>query len=318
MPVQLAKLTLAAIDAAIEADQGAKFRQFLQKVLPHMSDAYRGEEDGFRSHLGASIIGDKCPRAIWYNFRWAEKARFPGRIIRLFNRGHLEEARFIAMLLTIDAQVYQQDANGKQYRISDVAGHFGGSGDGVVVGIPDLPPGVAAVTEWKTHNDQSYKALVKVGVREAKFVHFVQMQVYMLKMGITWSLYGAANKNDDHIHLELIQLDVAFAEQFIDRARQIIPRRDPPDKINKSAGWFDCKWCNHRPVCHLGEVPHRNCRTCKFSEVDAVKGGWHCGNEDRKMKMLFGPKPGISEEGEVFELSEKRQMVGCDLYERLF
>ena len=29
----------------------------------------------------------------------------PGRILRLFNRGHLEEARFIALLLLIGVQV---------------------------------------------------------------------------------------------------------------------------------------------------------------------------------------------------------------------
>ena len=41
-------------------------------------------------------------------------------MLRLFNRGHIEEARFIAMLLTIGMPVYQQDAEGKQFRI-----HFG-------------------------------------------------------------------------------------------------------------------------------------------------------------------------------------------------
>ena len=26
--------------------------------------------DGFRDHLGASIIGKSCARALWYDFRW--------------------------------------------------------------------------------------------------------------------------------------------------------------------------------------------------------------------------------------------------------
>ncbi len=46
----LAVKTLAAIEAAIVADQGAKFRGFEGQVFPHMDDAYRSEaEDGFRS-----------------------------------------------------------------------------------------------------------------------------------------------------------------------------------------------------------------------------------------------------------------------------
>ena len=27
-------------------------------------------DDGFRDHLGASIIGKECRRALWYDFRW--------------------------------------------------------------------------------------------------------------------------------------------------------------------------------------------------------------------------------------------------------
>lgn len=315
MTFVLATKTLSAINAAIEVDQGGAYRQNMQRVLPHMHDAYRGAEDGFRSHLGASVIGGKCGRAIWYGFHWTTKSIFPARILRLFNRGHLEEGRLIAALLTIGVQVYQQDENGKQFRITGVAGHFGGSGDGVAVGLPDLPPNTPAVTEWKTHNDKSFIALVKLGVREAKFEHFVQMQIYMRKMGIQYALYGAVNKNDDHIHMEIITLDPAFADTFIERARTIIMLKAAPAKINNSAGWFECKYCDHRPVCHLGQAPARNCRTCKFVEVNTDKGGWHCGNEARQMKMLFGPSEGISIEGERYECSDARQQTGCSLYE---
>jgi hypothetical protein len=314
MTFTLAKKTLAAIDAAIEADQGASFRLNLQKVLPHIGDAYRGHDDPFRSHMGASVIGGECGRAIWYGFHWTTKPHFSGRIIRLFNRGHLEEARFIAALLCINVQVFQQDANGKQYRISDHGGHFGGSGDGVGIGIPDLAPDVAALLEFKTHNDTSFKALIKSGVRAAKFEHFVQMQVYMRKMGLVQAMYGAANKNDDHLHLEIVTLDPQLADQFIARAGTLIQHVAPPKKINESPGWFTCKWCDHRPVCHLKAPPERNCRTCRYSEA-RQDGNWWCENKDRQMKMIFGPAPGCSEPGETFQLTEARQRKSCDFYE---
>jgi hypothetical protein len=317
MPILLAKKTLAAINAAIEADQGGAYRQNLQRVLPHMSDAYRGAEDnGFRSHLGASVMGQKCGRAIWYGFHWTTAPTFEGRMLRLFNRGHLEEGRLIAALLTIGCQVYQQDAEGKQYRISDHGGHFGGSGDGVVVGIPDLPAGTPALTEWKTHNDKSYQAVAKDGVREAKFEHFVQQQIYMHKMGLGWSLYGAVNKNDDHIHLELVKHDPAIAEQFVGRAKTVIMMRAAPSKIHESAGWYECKFCDHRPVCHLGAAPERNCRTCKHSEPDIHNGGWWCNNEERRMRMVVGPTENVSNPGETYQLTKERQLTACELYER--
>ena len=30
--------------------------------------------DGFRSHLGASLIGKECERALWYDFRWVTRS----------------------------------------------------------------------------------------------------------------------------------------------------------------------------------------------------------------------------------------------------
>ena len=44
-----------------------------------------------RAHLGASMIGRECNRALWYGFRWATVPNFPGRVLRLFKRGHDEE-----------------------------------------------------------------------------------------------------------------------------------------------------------------------------------------------------------------------------------
>jgi hypothetical protein len=299
MAIILATKTLAAIEAQIESDQGAAFRANTGKVLPHMDDAYRGvdPDGGFRSHLGASGIGDNCARKIWYQFHWALKPNFSGRMLRLFNRGHLEEARFIAMLLSIGVQVYQQDAQGKQFRISDVGGHFGGSGDGVGIGIPDLAAGTSFLLEFKTHNDKSFIKLQKEGVQLAKPVHYVQMQTYMRKMNLTVALYGAVNKNNDEIHLELIYLDTLCADQFLDRAKQIIMMRTAPKKLNESIGYYECKWCDLKYICHLDEKPAVNCRTCYYSHTEE-DGTWRCGNAGAQNMVI--PK--------------ELQLTGCAAY----
>lgn len=267
--------TLQAIDAAIAADQGAAYRGWLGKVIMHIGDAYRDQNEGHRTHMGASLLGGECPRSIWYGFRWATKSNFGGRLLRLFNRGHLEEARFIAILLTIGCQVYQQDENGKQYRISFAEGHAGGSGDGVVIGLPDLEPNQPALCEFKTHNDKSFKKLKEVGVREAKFEHYVQMNLYMRKMGIPVALYMAVNKNDDDLYAEIVPMNSEIADQFIDRGTKLVWMELPPEKLNKSPGFFLCKWCNHRDVCHLNAKPDTNCRTCVHSKPVA-DAKWFC------------------------------------------
>lgn len=267
--------TIDAIDSSIQADQGAAYRQWLGRVIPHMDDAYRGADGGHRSHMGASLIGGECARAIWYGFRWSHRASFPGRVLRLFNRGHLEEARFIAMLLSIGVQVWQQDAQGKQFRISHAEGHFGGSGDGVALGIPDLPAGTHALLEFKTHGSKSFKGLVDEGMRASKFEHYVQMNVYMRKMGLAAGLYLAVNKDNDELYGEIVQLDVETADRFLDRGEKLVFMQEAPKRISESPGFWKCRFCNHRPVCHLKEEPDLNCRTCKHARPGAA-AQWGC------------------------------------------
>lgn len=281
MAVYLASKTLALIEQTIQDDQGASFRGWLGKVIGHMDDAYRTDEFPFRSHLGASGVGDECARKIWYGFRWATQPKFGGRLLRLFNRGHLEEARFLAMLLMIGCQVYQQDENGGQFRISDAGGHFGGSGDGVGIDIPDLEPGVAALLEFKTSAEKPFLKVQKEGVRAAKFEHYVQMQTYMRKMGLGVALYMVVNKNNDELYAEIVPFNAEIADQFIDRGVKLVWTNNEPDKISNSPGWFACKWCDHRPVCHLKEAPSVNCRTCKHSEPKE-DGTWKCMNPESK------------------------------------
>lgn len=51
-----------------------------------------------RTHLGASVLGRKCLRQIWYGWRWMHITQHQGRLLRLFNRGHREEPAFVALL----------------------------------------------------------------------------------------------------------------------------------------------------------------------------------------------------------------------------
>lgn len=276
----LAVKTKELIDAQMEQDGGASFRKFLGLVIPHMKDAYREDSEPFRSHLGASIIGQDCARKVYYDWHWATREKIPARLQRLFNRGHLEEARFIALLMSIGVQVYQHDSNGKQYRISDCAGHYGGSGDGIAVGIPDLQAGMPCLLEFKTHNDKSFIKLVKEGVKLAKPEHYVQMNQYMGKFVLPVALYGAVNKNNDDIHWELVPFDRENYEAYNQRAHKIVWMDKIPTRINNSPSWFQCSWCSHKKLCHdLGAKPDMNCRTCAYAQPidDGNNGGsWTC------------------------------------------
>lgn len=305
----IASKTLEAIDASMTADGGNGYRGWLGQVMPHMGDAYRSDEDGYRSHLGASVIGGDCLRAVWYGYRWAYKRLARGRkgedrtsanarMLRLWNRGHLEEARFIALLLSIGVQVYQQDAEGKQFRLSDFGGHFSGSGDGFVVGIPDLPWGVPALLECKTHGSKSFAKLVDEGVRWAKPQHYVQMQIYMGKFGLQYAFYFAVNKDDDTLHAEIVMYDGPVDAEYLSRARRLIYNGDeaPPRIRNASPGYHQCKYlCDYPDVCFSTVPVDRNCRTCRFA-FPMPDGTWQCAKY-------------------TYTLSKEEQQKGCNDYQ---
>ena len=299
--VYRARKTEEAIDKAIAADQGNGFRAALEKHIMEQTDAFSQVTVPFRAHLGASVIGGKCPRAIWYGFRWTKVPDFPGRVMRLFNRGHLEEARFIACLETIGCTVYQLDENKKQFKMSGHGGHYGGSLDAVVTGLPDWPNG-PALAEFKTHSDKSFNNLVKDGVLKSKPEHVSQMQQYMGAYNLPVALYMAVNKNDDSLYCELIHFDAEHAARDYQLAGTIIASDSPPDRVSQSPGWMVCKWCDYKDVCHDSQVPAVNCRTC--AHVTACEDGtWICENPARAV------------EGDALRLDMDAQVTGCDLYE---
>lgn len=233
------------------------------------------KEAPFRNHLGGSIIGRPCDREIWYSFRWAKKPGHDGRILRLFARGQREEFLFISYLTRVGVAVQDVDpSTGKQWRIIDVEGHFGGSLDGIARGVPGLPD-EDILLEFKTHNTKSFCNLVTVGVKEAKLEHWKQMQIYMHKRQLRFGLYFAVNKNDDDLHAEIVDYDPTVGPELIERARRIIYSKQPPDRIAKHPSWFECKFCEYQKICHFGEPMLKNCRTCSNSEPVA-DGQWRC------------------------------------------
>jgi hypothetical protein len=234
------------------------------------------KEAPFRNHLGGSIIGRKCDREIWYTFRWAKRPSFNGRMLRLFARGHREEFLFISYLTRVGIAVEDRDpSTGKQWRIVDVDGHFGGSLDGIATQVPDLPADEPVLLEFKTHNTKSFVNLVAEGVEKAKPEHHKQMQIYMHKRGLKHALYFAVNKNDDDLHIELVDYDPSIGPELIERARNIIRSAKPPNRIAKHPSWFECKFCDYQRICHFGEPMDKSCRSCSNSEP-AKDGRWRC------------------------------------------
>jgi len=224
------------------------------------------DRDGFRPHLGASLVGLRCDRALWYSFRWVARAVRTGRILRLFETGNLEEKRLVTELRRIGVTILDIDpATGRQWRLQALGGHFGGSVDAVGVGFPEAPK-TWHIVEFKTHNSKSFADLRANGVEAAKYQHWAQVQVYMYLAGLDRAMYLAVCKNDDALYQERIRLDTEAAKLFITRAERVIDATAPPDRISEDPdSRLGCRWCGYRGVCHFDAQPLLNCRTCRHS-----------------------------------------------------
>lgn len=199
--------------------------------------------------LRASKLGSPCDRALWYEYNWHKPAeQFSGRMYRLFDRGNMEEERFINALKGIGVTVYDE-----QREVKALDDRFTGHIDGIGLGLPEAPK-TPHLLEFKTHGDKSYKQLIKNGLQEAKFQHYTQMQIYMHLLGLTRGMYLAVNKNDDEIYAERVYHDKGFCTAQLMRADRIIQAKTPPQKLDENPDFFQCRFCWFKDVCHEGAV----------------------------------------------------------------
>lgn len=252
----------------------------IHTTVSKIYEAYENDaDDGNRPHLGASLIGRPCERQLWLTFRWAKAKKFSGRMLRLFETGQLEEARFTQNLRRIGVEVHDVQPDGTQWRVSELGGHFGGSMDGAACGVPEAPK-TWHVLEYKTHNDKSFTDLVKKKVQAAKPEHYAQMQVYMGLTGMERALYMAKNKNTDELYTERVDFDQVEFAKLMARAERVIRSAEPPMRCSNDPSWFVCKMCDFADLCHGTEAPDVNCRTCAHStpEMDG-NARWSCAIE---------------------------------------
>lgn len=299
-------------------------REQLEALIKADINAFCEEyyEQGHRSHLGASELGEECWRKLWYGFRWTKREVFDGRMMRLFNVGHSAEPRFVAYLRGIGFEVrehsqqlwYSQELNEykildwdddllggtgsflpvdssyhvaqakergqelKQFRVSGALGHYGGSLDGLA-----KPPAKYEISEdiiislsFKTNNTGSnYEKVSKEALSKAKPKHWAQECQYGYKKGIRYCLYMIENKNDSDITIKIIELDWNYGAQLEKKAETIIFSKEPLARISDNPSFFNCKFCHQKGICHDGEQPEKNCRSCR-NATPVEDAQWHC------------------------------------------
>ncbi len=228
-----------------------------------------------RGHLGISQIGKPDDRALWLQFRWSLPDDPEPRVRRIFRMGHALEAEIIELLSCIPGvTVHDRDPQtGKQFRFEYLGGHFSGSMDGCIKGIPEAP-NTWHVLEIKTVNAKRFKELCKVGVEAWSIEYFAQMQCYMAASGMERALFVAYNKDTSEIYTERCKASKMEFDGYLAKAERIIEATEPPASIYSGPEDFEAKkhGATH-PVYWGKELPAPNCRNCRHARV---MPSWAC------------------------------------------
>ena len=258
-----------------------------ETTLPTLKDIHdiremRGNDDYEGYGFGMSDVDNDCPRALWYKFRWSSpKEKFSARMLRLFATGHLEEKRLLddlSMIPGVDVRRVD-DKTGRQWKVK-IEGIIRGAMDAVALGLPEAPK-TWHVVECKSSNSKTFQAIKKKGVKAGKLGHWLQMQLYMHSEGLKRALYMLVNKDDDDEYFERVHYDVEAALATIERLRSIAFSPMPPPRLHddpEDKKAWQCRFCNHRQICHELQFSRTNCRTCLHSTPlrDNDDANWRC------------------------------------------
>lgn len=246
-------------------------------IFAAWEDKRRAEQAPHRRYLGASDIGHECARHVWYVWRNVRRRDFPGRLLRLFDRGHREEPAIEADFDRIGMPISTAAVGGGQHAFTDETGHFRAHLDGIVrEGDRRL------VIEMKTMSKASFSKLADRGGVRYSHPHYyaqimAQAQVAAGRgVGIDAALFFAVCKDNDDLWVEEVGIDAAVQDRVMNRVMAVVGGIAPPP-LDCSPGAPPCRWCDFKAICrdHRFDLIERNCRTCDHAET-VSGGGWRC------------------------------------------
>jgi hypothetical protein len=215
-----------------------------------------------RTYLGASRVGVACERALQYEYAQApvDPGRaFPGRLLRVFERGHRLEEAMAGWLRAAGFDVRVGQPDGAPFGFSVAQGRLQGHVDGVIVGGPE---GFAGPALWETKclGSKGWKDLRKRRLTLAKPVYAAQVALYQayLRLHEQPALFTALNADTMEIYAELVPFDAALAQRMSDRAARVIDATEAGDLLPR--GFHDrthleCRFCAWQDRCHFSSAP---------------------------------------------------------------
>lgn len=209
-----------------------------------------------REYLGASRLGAACERALQYEFAKApvDPGRdTSGRILRIFERGHLTEDCMVTWLRDAGFDLCTRKPDGDQFGFSAVDGRLRGHIDGVIVAGPE---GFQYPSLWenKCLGSKSWRDLQKNKLAVSKPIYHAQVVLYQayLELHEHPAVFTAVNADTMEIYTELVPFDAALAQRMSDRAIKVIGATDAGELLPRAfheSTHFECRMCPWQDRC---------------------------------------------------------------------
>jgi len=197
--------------------------------------------DAKRHYIGASSIGNKCDRAIWYGFKGAESSKPSPSLKTTFDIGK----RLEGMLLDYMEQAGLHIVRDKPLRDASFP-LFQGHCDAILLSKAEP----IAIVDIKTANTASFSSFKSKGLIAWRESYYAQLQAYMGMAGYSRGVLLAIDKNTSELHHEWVTYDDIYYHELREKARKIAMATEAPEKINKNPIFFVCNMCSYRKICH--------------------------------------------------------------------
>jgi hypothetical protein len=214
-----------------------------------IEQAHLGRIEPPRLYLGASLVGDDCPRKVQYE--WWCRADIPARIRRIFDRGHYFEA-YIRERLIEAGFVFDHDPGKLGFSVchGDLQGHA----DGLIVKAPaSVQLETPCLWEHKALNAKNFRAVERDGLAKAFPKYAAQVGLYQAYLDYTNPcLFTCIDANNCELLHFAVPFDAERAQYWSDRAAMIIVATRNSEllpRFTENSEDWRCKMCSYRGRC---------------------------------------------------------------------
>lgn len=205
-------------------------------------------KDEPRRYIGASGIGKKCNRAIWYGFVGAERESPSPTLRTTFEIGKRLEGLLLDYMEDSQLKIVRptKENDFLFFQDSEVP-LFQGHADALLV----LPGSDVCLVEIKTAKSSSFAQFKSKGLRVWQESYYAQLQAYLGMSGYKRGVLLAINKDTSELHHEWVDYDDVYYHELRCKAAVISVCEEPPEKLNANAIFYVCNKCEYRKICHV-------------------------------------------------------------------